>query len=485
MKEGAWGNLRSTIPPISPASWTSIFTGLKPTKHSIWSFVKQREGSYHIRPISSKDIKGIPLWKVLSENGVRSVFVNIPFFYPPSEFNGVITTGLGTPSKNSNFAYPSGVKEKILEEFPEYNVDFNEDKILRSRDKSLILEEIFKTTKAHIDAFKYLYDSEKDSAEVFSVVLRSLDVVQHYFWNNEGVLLLFYRQADDFLRWCIETKEENDTLLVCSDHGFRHVDKKIYVNEIFKKWRFLSENNSKMDIKNKVLPSLESIHELLVYLGFRNLIWRIKRSTHLKKLFRIFPSDFSYIERIDWNNTDAYMEGGSSGIIRINLEGREPEGSVPKEDYDIVREKVIEKLSQFRDPDTGDRVFINVWKGEDIYGDVVEDCPDIVVYPKEGYTLSGGFSESGRIIEEETERNGDHALKGVFCTYSKSISNCMLDDINVWDVAAVVLGSKGLPIPDYLDGGVPNGLGELASSSEFLRFKTRNSIKRLMKKGYI
>ena len=42
IENGAWGKLKSTIPPISPAAWTSIYTGLKPTKHSIWSFVKKK-----------------------------------------------------------------------------------------------------------------------------------------------------------------------------------------------------------------------------------------------------------------------------------------------------------------------------------------------------------------------------------------------------------------------------------------------------------
>ena len=57
MDEGAWGILESTIPPLSPSAWVSIYTGCKPSKHGIFGFLKRKENSYFYRPISSKDIK--------------------------------------------------------------------------------------------------------------------------------------------------------------------------------------------------------------------------------------------------------------------------------------------------------------------------------------------------------------------------------------------------------------------------------------------
>ena len=42
MEQGTWGTLLSTIPPISPAAWTTIFTGVNPGKHGIFGFVKRR-----------------------------------------------------------------------------------------------------------------------------------------------------------------------------------------------------------------------------------------------------------------------------------------------------------------------------------------------------------------------------------------------------------------------------------------------------------
>jgi predicted AlkP superfamily phosphohydrolase/phosphomutase len=458
MGEGAWGELESTLPPLSPAAWTSVFTGVTPLKHNIWSFVKQKKDSYFIRPISSMDLKATPLWELLSHNGIRSVFLNIPFAYPPSRFNGIITTGLGTPSKNSDFSYPNNVKDEILNKFPNYNVDFNEEKILLSKDKSFIIDEISVTTKACIDVFKYFYEREKELSRVFSIVLRSLDVIQHYFWDKEEIIFKFYRQADEFLNWCIENKEDNDILLICSDHGFRGIKKKIYVNDWLIKEKFLKENIHQGMLAIKTLPFVETFYKLLVNLGLRDIIWKIKHAEHLDKLTKVFPSDFfSNVQRVCWEETDAYFLEGSAGIIQINLEGREARGAVPEKKYDEVREKVIRKLTELKDPELGDVVFEFIKKGEEIYGKSVE-CPDIVAYPKDGYMLSGGFSRSKQIFEEETERNGDHAIKGIICVYGGSIRIGTLKSIRVWDVPAIILASIGLPIPDHFDGKVPKGL---------------------------
>lgn len=457
MNEGAYTELYSTLPPLSPAAWTSIFTGLKPTKHSIWSFVKQRRGSYSIRPISSRDVMGKSLWNILSENGIRSIFINIPFFYPPSKFDGIITTGLGTPSRNSDFSYPLNIKEKIVCEFPNYNVDFNEDKILTTKDKSFVIDSVYETTEAHIDAFKHFYSLEKDSAKVFSLVVRSLDVIQHYFWNNKEILFKFYKQADEFLNWCIINKEREDVLLVCSDHGFRGIEKKIYINEILKKEGFLNDRCSEKSIKEKIIPSLESIHLLLIRLGMRNSIWRIKNSKYLTFLAKLFPSEtFSYENRINWKETKAFFLPASGGVIQINVDDRESQGSVPRINYEKTREKLIDTLIKFKDIQTGDNLFELVEKGENIYGDLGK-FPDIVLYPKNGYTVAGGFNKTGKIIEKEGERNGDHSLKGIFMVHGEPISNCKISSkVNVWDIAAIVLNLMNIPTPINFDGRMKN-----------------------------
>lgn len=448
MDNGAWGTLESTLPPLSPSAWSSIFTGVTPAKHSVWAFVKQKKESYFIRPITSKDIKKKLLWDYLTENGLRGIFFNIPFVYPPKMINGILTSGLGTPSKNSEFAYPPAVKEEVREKFPDYDVDFNEDEILRFGNKRSISERILKITKAHMDAFKYFY--KKEEAYVYSVVIRSLDVVQHYFWDDQDTLFRFYNQADEFLAWILANKKRGDILVICSDHGFRGVNKNFYINDFLKKKDLLIVKEGGK--KRKKLPSAEAMHKVLIKLQLRKLIWAIKHSKHLEQILKIFPSGEIPANMIKWNDTKAYYQEGSGGLIKINVKDREPEGLVDPEDYDGVRGTIIKKILEFRDPETGEKVIEFAKKGEEMYnnGDYI---PDIIIYPKEGYKLAGGFIKSGSAVEKERERNGEHAIDGIIALYGESVKNTEIK-AKVYDVTPTILWALGVSPGNCFDGRI-------------------------------
>jgi predicted AlkP superfamily phosphohydrolase/phosphomutase len=105
---------------------------------------------------------------------------------------------------------------------------------------------------------------------------------------------------------------------------------------------------------------------------------------------------------------------------------------------------------------TGDNPFELVEKGENIYGNLGK-FPDIILYPKNGYTVAGGFSKTGKIIEKEEERDGDHSLNGIFVAHGGSINNCKIHSkVNVWDIAAIVLNLMNIPTPINFDGKMKN-----------------------------
>lgn len=53
MDAGIWGTLLSTMPPWTPAAWSSIVTGKNPGKHGIYDLLWRRPGSYEFIPINA------------------------------------------------------------------------------------------------------------------------------------------------------------------------------------------------------------------------------------------------------------------------------------------------------------------------------------------------------------------------------------------------------------------------------------------------
>lgn len=488
MAKGFWGNLKSTTPPLSPSAWVSIYTGCKPSKHGIFGFVKRKQNSYFYRPITSKDIKVETLWEILSDYGLSSIIINALFMYPPRKTNGVIITGLGTPSTEANFVYPPEYKETILKKFPKYDVDFNEDLLLVSTEIKDVIKRIGEVTKEQIKLTKYLFKNEEWDF-LFSI-FRALDVIQHYFWEDKKTILKFYKIFDEFLSELL-SEFKNDphheyVLFLVSDHGFGPVEKYFCVNN------WLEQNGFLKTIKaSRKLPiTAESVKRAMLKLGMRRLVWKFKRSSLTEKLLRVIPSErFGYLNTINWNQTLAYYYEGSDGIININLMGREPSGIVSPENYKEIVEELISKITQVTDPETGEPIVERAYTKEELFNTNDPSLPDVYLQLRKGYRAVGYNKLDNSIfappIHGKMSRPGDHYPGGIFLAYGKDIPNkASENEVHVWDVTPTILGLFGIPPSSHMDG-TPLFKSEqnMAINKETLKLK--KAIKNIKMKGYL
>jgi len=483
MENGAWGVLESTIPPLSPSAWVSIYTGCKPSKHGIFGFVKRKNDSYFYRPISSKDIKKPAIWEILSEFGLRSIVINAPFMYPPKPINGIIITGLGTPSKDSNFIYPKSYKEFILKNFPKYDVDFNEDMLLVSNNVKKFINKIEEVTNEQIRLTRYFIKNEKWNF-LFSI-FRALDVIQHYFWNNTEIIFKFYKIFDDFLEGLIQEfhhDEKNEYILfLVSDHGFGPVKKYFCVNNWLEEIGLLKIAKQ----RRKTLITAESIKRILLKLGMRGLVWKLKRSRVLEKLLKIIPSkEFGYVHQIEWDKTKVYYYEGSGGIININLASREPLGVVTKEEYEDIVNYLVTKLKELTDPETGEKIIEKIYtKKSELYNSDDKDLPDIFILMKDGYGAVAYNKIDGRSIfmqiHGRNQRVGDHHIDYGNITHKRIKSK-----IKLWDIMPMILHILQIPIPSYVDGHILKNIfkKELNLIKEPMYYSTNNNEKERIRK---
>lgn len=473
MENGAWGVLESTIPPLSPSAWVSIYTGCKPSKHSIFGFVKRKEKSYFYRPISSKDVKKQTIWEILSEFGLKSIVINALFMYPPKPLKGILITGLGTPSKDSDFVYTKSYKEFILKNFPKYDVDFNEDLLLVSNNAEEFINKIEEVTFEQIKLTRYFIKNEEWNF-LFSI-FRALDVIQHYFWENRDVIFKFYKVFDVFLRDLIENdlKSRNFLLFVVSDHGFAPVKKYFCVNNWLEQIELLKTAKH----KDKSLVTAETIKKILLKLGMRDLVWRLKQSKILEKILKIVPSEeLSYVHQIIWNETKAYYYEGSDGIININLAGREPSGTVTIEEYENVVEYIISKLKELKDHETGKTIIEKVYTKRDLFGTDDKDLPDIFILMKDGYRAVAYNKVNSKSlfmlpIHGRTLRSADHHINGIFIAYGWNIAKKhLVNKVRLWDIVPTILHTLRVPISSHMDGQILTNIFHHSISEQPMKY---------------
>ncbi len=155
-------------------------------------------------------------------------------------------------------------------------------------------------------------------------------------------------------------------------------------------------------------------------------------------------------EVVDWERTKAFPQ--RSVYIYVNLKGRNPNGIVePGEDYERVRDEIIEALLTWRDPNTGERPILLALRKEDarpfgIYGDAIGD---VVYAVKPGY---GG--EHGQQLP--TAQYSRHSMRGLLILFGPGIkSGCRLYR-TVWltDIVPTVCFLMGIPYPRNCEGAV-------------------------------
>jgi predicted AlkP superfamily phosphohydrolase/phosphomutase len=148
---------------------------------------------------------------------------------------------------------------------------------------------------------------------------------------------------------------------------------------------------------------------------------------------------------VNWSRTRAYTSIRSTGEgVSINLQGREIDGIVPAEDYDRVRDQVAEALDAFRDPATGRSPVRKVWRREEVFkGKFLEQAPDLLFEPAEGYSLT----HAKRFVEKADWVSGDHRLDGVIVASGPEVDRDAFarSAPNLVDIAPTLLAALDAP----------------------------------------
>src|SRR5665811_397758 len=76
MTAGSRGTLLSTTPPLTPAAWSSFFTGCNPGKTGAIGFFKFRPGTYQLEPMNAGNLQSTPIWSLASSRGKRVCVYN-------------------------------------------------------------------------------------------------------------------------------------------------------------------------------------------------------------------------------------------------------------------------------------------------------------------------------------------------------------------------------------------------------------------------
>jgi predicted AlkP superfamily phosphohydrolase/phosphomutase len=153
--------------------------------------------------------------------------------------------------------------------------------------------------------------------------------------------------------------------------------------------------------------------------------------------------------KIDWSQSKAAPQRAVH--VYVNLKGRDPQGIVEPEDYENVRQEIIDAYLAYIDPETGKRPFAMALRREDArpfgcYGDGVGD----VIYAI--YPWFGG--QHGNHLP--TAEWGIGTLKGLLVMNGPDFKAGDTLTRTAWitDVVPTICHIMDLPMPDGAEGAI-------------------------------
>ena len=420
---GAYGRLESVVPPITVPAWSCMMSSRTPGDLGIYGFRNRADHSYDGLFIANGSaVKEPRLWDIVGRRGLRSIVLGVPGTFPVRPLNGLMVSCFLTPSTQSQYTFPPALRNEVEDVVGEYLFDCTE---FRTEDKDDLLRQIYEMTDKRFALADHFLSTKP--WELFAMVEMGTDRIHHGFWKDmdpahrkhvpggayEQAILDYHVHVDGLVANLLRHADDETAVLIVSDHGAKRMDGGIRINE----W-----------LRQEGLLGLE-------------------REPQGRSSTRECG--------IDWSRTKVWAEGGYYSRVFLNVEGREPEGTIPAADYERFRDELIERISAIPD-DQGRPISTKVFRPEDVYPEIKGVAPDLIVHFGDLYWRAVGTvggDEGLYTFDNDTgPDDANHAQHGMFILRAPGVEPGLREGAHLLDVAPTVLELLGQPVPTAMRG---------------------------------
>jgi len=424
MEAGTYGELTSTIPAITVPAWASMLSSKDPGQLGFYGFRNRADHSYERMTIATARAIKVPrAWNLMSAAGKQVVVAGVPQTYPVEPVNGALISSFLTPSTQSQYTHPPELKAEIEGLLDgEYMFDVGQ---FRTENKDDLLAQIYRMAERQHTVVKHLMTSRP--WDFFMHVDMGVDRMHHGFWKffdathpkhepgnpYENAIRDYYVHLDAQIGERLALLDEETAVLVVSDHGAKPMVGGICFNEWLKQEGYLVVEHQ--------------------------------------------PAGIVPLEKceVDWSRTRAWGSGGYYARLFLNVKGREPEGIIEPEDYERVRDELAERIAAITDPE-GKPIGSVAYKPEDIYAEVNNIAPDLIVYFGNLSWRSLGSLGTGQVHTFENDTGPDdanHAQEGLYIYYNpQRPGQGSGPRRHLMDVAPTLLDLVGVDVPKDMRG---------------------------------
>ncbi len=458
LARSAHGTLRSTIPPVTTAAWTTMMTGASPARHGVFDHRYYHAPTRQMKVNHSGRCRVPTFWHRLSESGRSVVSLNLPGTYPPLRVRGLVVSGMDAPHLDAALSGSPEFAAKLKAEVPSYTLRYYWKRVPET------LDELTENARLTAESFRgralggLLADREVPDWSVLMVQFQNLDPFQHRCWRflnvdatglddpawnaaAAGVI----RGLDDAIGTLCELADRRGAaVLAVSDHGFGPCLGRISVNRILLAAGIARANGPLGRLTRRAVIGLERLR-----------LNALKRDDPEARTASFAQSVAAQMP-LNWKHTLAFApHQDTAAMVYLNTRSRHPSAPlVTPRQIDEARNETAVTLATARHPETHQPLFPQVISVADVYGvdPDAEGYPDLIALPEESYWVRTKLNASRAWVEPDPNLPGTHRPEGIVSLCGPAIAPGRTLHANLVDIAPTVLAFFGLPTPGDIEG---------------------------------
>src|SRR6516165_902936 len=408
----AHGTLRSIVPPVTSAAWTTVMTGCEPARHGVFDHRYYDTAAGQMKVNHSGRVRVPTFWHLIAQAGRPVVSLNVPATYPPLSVRGVVVSGMDAPHLDAALSGAPEFARRLRAEVPNYSLRYFWKRA------PLSLDELARNARLTAESFRgraeggLLADAMVPDWAALMVQFQNLDPFQHRAWrylnvDDTGIDDAPWNAAagsvlaglDQAIGLLIELADRRGAgILVVSDHGFGPCLGRIHVNRIL------------VDAGVARLPGLSGRLARRARQAVDHVrLWGAKRDDPHARAASFAMSVVAQFP-FDWKRTLAFApHQDTAAMIYLNSTARRPGAPLQTiRQLDDARTAASEALSEARHPETGRPLFPQIIATAETYhlDPAREGYPDLIALPDAPYWVRTKLSSSRLWVEPDPNLPG-------------------------------------------------------------------------------
>ncbi len=500
---GASSDLVNVSFGVAEAGWTTFLTGVPPEQSGFWSQLRLADGSYRVDEVGGYPYDAYPPFYALGPD-FKVAAVDIPHSGLSDKVNGIQIQAYGahsayTPQRSS----PPELLAKLTEKHGPHPA-FDRDKARLWRGGSMTKLTDWLTTGAKRrgaicadligeqdwDLFLVIFSEFHSGGHYLLHLTREDHPLNQPFGKSMGgrePMAEVAQAVDKAIGEMIAAAPEDATYVVFSQEGMvpNNLDgpSTIFLPELLYRWSMPGQQALQGGPPGDNRPPARPITHPWSF-GWARKVYSLKHDRNklrawlrrrlpvevgnlMEKLLGA-PEGFGYLKNYHpwfqpamwysdhWPKMKAFaLPSYSDGYVRLNLEGREPNGIVARADYDKTCDEIEDLLNGLRDARTGEPIVARITRmrsGPDDTDPLRPDA-DIVVNWRPFPADIVDSPTCGRMGPIPFSRSGGHVPQGFMIAAGPGIDADSFEPSgHVLDLTPTILDLMGAPAPDYMPG---------------------------------